>query len=732
MTQPAASRKKRWLAAGAVVVLVLAAYGYFDLGRLLTLDSLKASRAALAGAYQAQPLATLLAFFAVYVAVCALSIPGAAILTLAAGAMFGVGVGLLVVSFASALGALLAFLVARYLLRDTVQARFAKALAPVNDGMARDGAFYLLTLRLVPVFPFWLVNLLSGLTPISALRFYVVSQLGMLPGTLVFVNAGTQLAAIQSPSQILSPGLLGSFVLLGLFPLGAKAGVGWWRARQVYARWQAQQPAQFDRNLVVIGAGAGGLVSAYIAAAVKAKVTLVEGHKMGGDCLNFGCVPSKALIRSAKLARQIKDAGALGIQNASGEVDFAAVMARIQRVIADIEPHDSVARYTGLGVQVLQGHARITSPWQVQVTLGDGTVQTLTTRSIVIATGASPTVPPIPGLKEVGFLTSDTVWGLTACPKRLVVLGGGPIGCELAQSFARLGAQVTQVEMADRVLLREDVEVSALVADALRADGVALLTGHQALRCERDADQGAGGHGAKRLIVKHGGHEIAIEFDELLCAVGRSPRIDGYGLQELGITLTPGKTIATNAWLQTDYPNIYAVGDVAGPYQLTHVAAHQAWYAAVNALFGRFKRFKADYSVIPWATFTDPEVARVGLSEAEAQAQGIAVEVTRYGLDDLDRAIADGTAHGFVKVLTVPGKDKILGAVIVGAHAGDLLAEFVLAMKHGLGLNKILGTIHTYPTLAEANKYAAGAWKRAHAPQKLLAWAARYHDWQRR
>ena len=731
MTPPAAAKKGLWLGVGAVVLALLAAYWFFDLGRLLTLDSLKASRAALTGAYQAQPLATVLSFFAVYVAVCALSIPGAAILTLAAGAMFGVGVGLLVVSFASALGALLAFLVARYLLRDLVQARFGKALAPVNDGMARDGAFYLLTLRLVPLFPFWLVNLLSGLTPISATRFYAVSQLGMLPGTLVYVNAGTQLAAIQSPSQILSPGLLGSFVLLGLFPLAAKAGVGWWQARQVYARWRAHKPARFERNLIVIGAGAGGLVSAYIAAVVKAKVTLVEGHKMGGDCLNYGCVPSKALIRSAKLARQIRDAGALGIKNASGEVDFAAVMARIQRVIAAIEPHDSVGRYTGLGVQVLQGQARILSPWQVQVTLADGTVQVLSTRSIVIATGASPAVPPIPGLKEVGFLTSDTVWGLTACPKRLVVLGGGPIGCELAQSFARLGALVTQVEMADRVLLREDVEVSALVADALRADGVALLTGHQALRCEQDA-AGAGGPGAKRLIVKHGSDEIAIEFDELLCAVGRSPRIEGYGLQELGITLSPRKTIATNAWLQTNYPNIYAVGDVAGPYQLTHVAAHQAWYAAVNALFGRVKRFKADYAVIPWATFTDPEVARVGLSEAEAREQGIAFEVTRYGLDDLDRAIADGTAHGFVKVLTVPGQDKILGALIVGAQAGDLLAEFVLAMKHGLGLNKILGTIHSYPTLAEANKYAAGEWKRAHAPQALLAWAARYHAWQRR
>jgi pyruvate/2-oxoglutarate dehydrogenase complex dihydrolipoamide dehydrogenase (E3) component/uncharacterized membrane protein YdjX (TVP38/TMEM64 family) len=721
---PAPRRKALWVGAGIVLLAAVALYLHFDLGRLLTLDQLKASRDALAGAWQARPAVTLLAFFGVYVLAAALSIPGALILTLAAGAIFGFGVGLLVVSFASSLGALLAFLASRYLLRDTVQGRFGKALAPVNEGVRKDGTFYLLTLRLVPVFPFWLINLLMGLTPIGAGRFYLVSQIGMLAGTAVYVNAGTQLAAIESPGDVLSPGLLGSFVLLGVFPLIAKAVVGWVRRRKVYSRWEGQRPARFDRNMVVIGAGAGGLVSAYIAAAVKARVTLVEGHKMGGDCLNFGCVPSKALIRSAKMAWQIRQAGALGLTGATGTVDFAAVMARIRRVVADIEPHDSVERYTRLGVEVLQGHARITSPWQVEVTLADGSQQTLTSRSIVIAAGASPLVPPIPGLEAVGCLTSDTVWGLTVLPQRLVVLGGGPVGSELAQSFARLGSQVTQVEMAPRLLTREDPEVSALVAESLRADGVTVLTGHEALRVETV-------EGEKRLVARHGGQDIVIAFDELLCAVGRSPRVTGYGLEALGMPLTPKNTIETNAWLQTLYPNIYAVGDVAGPYQLTHTAAHQAWYAAVNALFGRFRMFRADYSVIPWATFTDPEVARVGLSETEARAQGIAVEVTTYGLDHLDRAIADGTAHGFVKVLTVPGKDRILGATIVGEHAGDLLAEFVLAMKHGLGLNKLLGTIHSYPTLAEANKAVAGEWKRAHVPQRLLQWVSRYHAWER-
>ena len=715
-------RLARWLVLLLALLGLWLAYWYWDLGQWLTLERLKASRDTLISLYADQPVKTALTFFGVYVLAAALSFPGASILTLAAGAMFGWAMGLLLVSFASSLGALLAFWVSRYLLRDVIEKRFGKLLQPINEGLAKDGTFYLLTLRLVPLFPFWLINLLMGLTTLGARRFYIVSQIGMLVGTAVYVNAGTQLAAIDTAADVLSPGLIASLVLLGVFPLMAKVMVDALQRRKLYARWP--RPARFDRNLVVIGAGAGGLVSAYIAAAVRAKVTLIEGHKMGGDCLNYGCVPSKALIRSAKAMKQLRNARRLGIRDVLGEVDFAGVMRRVHEVIGAIEPHDSVERYTLLGVEVLKGHARITSPWTVEIRQADGSVRTLTTRSIVIAAGASPFVPPIPGLKEADFLTSDTIWGLTELPKRLVVLGGGPIGCELAQSFACLGSAVTQVEMAPRLMLREDPEVSDLVAASLRVDGVNVLTSHQAIRVEVY-------EGEKRLIVRHGDEELPIAFDQLLCAVGRRPRVTGYGLEELGIPLTPQKTIQTNAFLQTLYPNIYAVGDVAGPFQFTHTAAHQAWYASVNALFGRFKRFKADYSVIPWATFTDPEVARVGLSETEAREQGVAYEVTRYDMDDLDRAIADGTAHGFVKVLTVPGKDKILGVTIVGEHAGDLLAEYVLAMKYGLGLNKILGTIHTYPTLSEANKYAAGQWKRAHAPHRLLGWLARFHAWER-
>jgi len=713
---------KNKLALVVALAALIVAFFVFDLGRFFSLQYLKDSQAGFAALFAQRPATVIGVFFAIYVALTALSFPGAAVMTLAAGAIFGLVMGTVIVSFASSIGATLAFLAARFVLRDSVQARLGARLAEIDKGVAKEGAFYLFTLRLVPLVPFFVINLLMGLTAMKTRTFYWVSQLGMLLGTIVYVNAGTQLAKIDSLKGILSPGLIGSFVLLGVFPLIAKKILDAIRARRVYARWRDRKPKAYDRNLVVIGAGASGLVSSYIAAAVKAKVTLIEGHKMGGDCLNYGCVPSKALIKSAKLMHQMRHSATYGIARAQAQMSFADVMERVQAVVRDVEPHDSVERYAGLGVDVILGHARIVDPWHVQVTRPDGAVQTLSTRAIVVATGAEPFVPPLPGLKEAGVLTSDTLWTLREQPQRLVVLGGGPIGCELAQAFARLGSQVTQIEMLDRIMVREDTEVSAYARLALEKDGVTVLTGHKALRCETSAT-------GKAIVVQAGGQDKRIEFDALVCAVGRVARLKGYGLEELGIPAQ--RTIETNEYLQTIYPNIYACGDVAGPFQFTHTGAHQAWYAAVNALFGFLRMFKADYSVIPWTTFIDPEVARVGLNEQEAQEKGIAYEVTRYGIHDLDRAIADSAAHGWVKVLSVPGKDKILGVTIVGEHAGDLLAEYVLAMKHGLGLNKILGTIHTYPTLAEANKYAAGEWKRAHQPLGLLRWVERLHAWRR-
>jgi dihydrolipoamide dehydrogenase len=709
---------KKKLALLAVIAAAIAAFFVFDLKQYLTLEFFQASRAKIDAYYAAHPLQTIAIYFAVYIAVTALSLPGAALMTLAGGAIFGLVVGTIVVSFASSIGATLAFLAARFLLRDWVQGRFGDRLKPLNEGIAKEGAFYLFALRLVPIFPFWLINLAMALTPIRARTFYWVSQLGMLAGTIVYVYAGTQLGQFR-----VSAGLIVAFVLLGIFPLIAKRTLAAVKSRRVYAKWKDKRPAKYDYNLVVIGAGSAGLVSAYIAAATKAKVALVEKHRMGGDCLNTGCVPSKALIRSAKLLSHIARSKEFGIREARADFDFAEVMERVARVVRTVEPHDSVERYTSLGVECVEGSAKITSPWTVEVATPNGK-KTLATKNIVIAAGARPFVPPIPGIEEVGYLTSDTVWNLRELPKRLVVLGGGPIGSELTQAFARLGSQVTQVEMLPRLLIREDPEVSEIVQRRFEAEGIRVLVGHKA---KRFAVEG----GEKILIAEYEGHDVRIPFDALLVAVGRIANTEGYGLEELGIGTTKARTVETDEYLQTIYPNIYACGDVAGPFQFTHTASHQAWYAAVNALFGSFRRFKADYRVIPWSTFTDPEVARVGLNESEAKAQNVPHAVTVYGIDDLDRAIADGEAHGFVKVLTKPGTDRILGATIVGEHAGDLLAEYVLAMKHGLGMNKILGTIHIYPTLAEANKYAAGNWKRATVTQGQWAFLAAFQAWRR-
>ncbi len=704
-----------------LIIVLIASFFIFDLNQYLSLDFLKQQQTKIEAYRSEYPVLTIAIYTAIYIAVTALSLPGATILTLAGGGVFGVVWGTVIVSFASTIGATLAFLAARFLFRDAVNARFGARLKSVNEGIDRDGAFYLFTLRLVPVFPFFMINLIMGLTKLKIWTFYWISQLGMLAGTVVYVNAGTQLAKLDSLAGIFSPALLGSFALLGVFPLIAKKIIDSIQERKVYKPWN--KPDKFDNNLIVIGGGSGGLVTSYIASAVKAKVTLIEKHKMGGDCLNTGCVPSKALIRSARYLSQIKRCKEFGIKMAKVEFDFSDVMERVHKVIKTIEPHDSIARYTELGVDIVEGEAKITSPWEVQVKTADG-VKTLTTRSIVIAAGARPFVPPIPGLDQVEPLTSDNIWNLKELPRRLLVLGGGPIGCELAQSFARLGSQVIQIEMLPRIMMREDSEVSEAVMAKFKLENIDVRVGHTAKEFIIEK-------GEKIMVAEHEGQSIKIPFDQVLVAIGRTANVSGYGVDELGIALSPRKTIETNAFQETNYPNIYACGDVAGPYQFTHTAAHQAWYATVNALFGQFKRFRTDYSVIPWSTFTDPEVARVGLNEQDAKEQGIAYEVVRYDIDDLDRAISDSEAHGFVKVLTRPGKDKILGVTIVGEHAGDLLAEFVLAMKHGLGLNKILGTIHIYPTMAEANKYVAGVWKKKHTPKGVLKWLGHYHAWRR-
>ncbi|GEK72459.1 MULTISPECIES: FAD-dependent oxidoreductase [Halomonas] len=721
---------KRRLLLLCFIVLAFAAFFLSGADQLLTLESLKAEQARFQAWLAAEPLTVAGGFFALYVAMAALSLPGAALLTLLGGALFGFGWGLLLISFASSLGATLAALIARTLARAPLERRFAAQLERVNAGIRREGAFYLFTLRLIPLFPFFVINLVMGLTRMRLTTFYWVSQLGMLPGTAVYVNAGRELGDLESLSGILSPGLILSFALVGLFPWLARGLIGVAKRRRLARRFS--RPTRFDHDIVVIGGGSAGLVASYIAAAVKARVALVERDRLGGDCLNTGCVPSKALIRAARAAEEVRRAPRYGVEAGKPRVDFAAVMGHVRGAIREIEPHDSRERYEGLGVEVVQGEARLDDPWRVRVFGSEGE-RVITARHVIIASGASPWVPPLPGIEKTEPLTSDTLWQLEALPERLLVLGGGPIGCELGQSFARLGSRVSLVELGDRLLPREDEDVAAEVASRLRDEGVEVHLTAKALRVVTDDD---GGQGLEIEVGQTGekGEETRVEtlpFDRLLVVVGRRANVSGLGLEALGVETAPDGTLAVDETLRSVLPNVWACGDVAGPFQLTHAGAHQAWHATVNALFGELRRFRVSYRALPAVTFTDPEVARVGLNEREARERGIEVEVTRYALSELDRAIADGQREGFVKVLTVPGRDRLLGATLVGAGAGELLAEFTLAMTHGIGLNKLLGTVHPYPTRSEAVKATAGVWKNAHKPARLLAWLERYFAWRR-
>ena len=693
-----------------LIVIVVGSYFIFDLGRFASLEYVQSQLAALQEFTQENFTLAVLAYFSFYLVMAAFSIPGALIMTLLGGALFGVLWGTVIVSFASSIGATFAFLIARALLHDWVQKRYGEKLEPINRGVRKDGGFYLFSIRMVPLFPYFMVNLVMSLTPIGVGAFYLATQTGMLLATAVFVNAGSELARITSLSGLVSGSVLLSFALIGLLPLLARFIVTGMQRRKLARRFS--RPRKFEVNTVVIGAGAAGLVASLIIAGARAKVVLAEQDRMGGDCLYTGCVPSKSLIRSGHIKRLIDDAADFGLKNARAEVDVPAVMQRIRDIIARIEPHDSVERFTSLGVECVSGKAHIESPYLVRVNGRE-----ITTRSIILATGARPLVPPIPGLDGVDYLTSDTIWELEQLPKRLLVIGGGPIGCELTQAFANLGCRVTQMEMAPRILMREDPEVSELLAERFRDQDINVLTGRKVVQFASD-EQG------NYVAAEYEGEVVREHFDRVLLALGRKPNVVGFGLEELEMPLTAAGAVEVDQYLQTAYPNIYACGDVAGPYQFTHMAAHQAWFAAMNALAGGWRR--VNYGAVPWATFTDPEIARVGISEQEAKERGIDYEVTRYDLALHDRALADGENRGFVKVLTPPGKDRILGATIAGYHAGDLIGEFVLAMTHGMGLGKIAAATHIYPTMLEANKFAANAWRKAHMPDFVFPWLERY------
>lgn len=704
-----------------LVIVAVLLFKYSDFGKYLTFNFLKAESERLQELVEQRPLLSSISFFTIYIFTTAFSIPGATVLTLAAGAFFGFWWGTLIVSFASTIGATGSFIISRFLFRDFVKERFSERLEVINLGITREGSFYLFALRLIPLFPFFVINALMGLTSIKVSTFFWVSQLGMLPGTLAYINAGTQLGNITSTSDIVSWPILISFSIIGVIPILAKRIITAVRTNHILARFK--RPSEFDYNVVVLGAGSAGLVAAYIAATLKAKVALIEKDKMGGDCLNTGCVPSKSLIHTAKLLSQIRKASSLGLSDRMVEFDFAAIMKNVRSIITRIEPHDSPVRYAKLGVECISGHGHIVSPYLVRVNDRE-----LRTKSIIIATGATPKIPSIPGLEKIPYLTSETIWNINELPKRMLVLGGGPIGVELAQCFCRLGSRVTLVERSPSLLPREDSDASKLIEDQFLAEGIKVLTSHEAVAFRTSNSENFA------LLENRSNAEqenLELGFDQVLIALGRTPRTSGFGIEELSIELSNSGRIDHNIFLKTNYPNIYACGDVAGPYQFTHTASFQAWHAVANALFSPFWQFRADYRVIPWCTFCDPQVARVGLSENEASDKGIKYEVTKYELKELDRAITDHATNGFVKVLTKPKSDQILGATIVSEHAGEQIAEFVTAMKFRIGLSKILSTIHIYPTFTEGNKNVAGQWKRAHINSTVMKIISGFHAWRR-
>ncbi|MEI7785895.1 MAG: FAD-dependent oxidoreductase [Betaproteobacteria bacterium] len=713
----ALASRRLWLALMLAVALFLAwSWG----GTWLSLEALREHQKDWWIWQASHPWLARAAFATVYVGVTGMSLPGATVLTLAGGALFGFVEGAVLVLLAATLGATLAMVVARYLLRDLARHYAGRWHAALERGMARDGNFYLLALRLLPVFPFFAINLAMGLTQMRAGPFAAISLVGMVPATLVYVHAGGALSRLRSASDVWSADLLLALAALAALPLLLRWALPRWRARRALARWWAQRPQRFDRNLVVIGAGAGGLVTAYMASALRAKVSVIEAERPGGDCLYRGCVPSKTLIHAARQMHQARQAGQFGVQVGEPALDGPALMRRLQQVISQIEPHDSAERYTALGVEVLKARARILNPWTVELQDGQGTRQ-LSTRAIVVATGSTPVLPQWPGLEQVDAVTSDTLWdrlaALQQIPRRILVVGGGAIGCELSQALARLGAQLTLVEQGPQLLAQEDTDVGEAALQALQAAGVEVLLQARVQRCGRDEQRHA--------LVHSAAGERRIEFDLLLLALGRRPRWQGLGLEALGL-----KEFVVDEYLETPIPGIFAAGDVTGQGQLTHAAGHQGWHAAVHAVQG-FYRMRADRALMPQTLFLDPQIARVGLNEKQAQAQGLAYDLTRLDLAELDRAIIEGSRSGFIKLLTAAGSDRLLGVCIVGEQAGELLAEFTLAMNNGLGLKRVLASVHPYPTFSQANQLAAGAHRRTHQPRWALPWLKRYHAWRR-
>ncbi len=692
---------------------------------------------------------------AAYAVLTVAMIPGSA-LTIGSGLIFGFWKGFAVVTVGANLGALGAFLLARTLFRERAEAlaRGQKTFRAVDSAIAREGFRIVLLLRLSPVFPFTVLNVLLGVTGISAASYVLANLIGMLPGTLMFVYLGTlgeAAAGTQSLGQTVLRivGLAATVVVTvvitriarralkaasldgganpGVAPEAAPVGAGaktipgdaYDQALLASVKPTAHvNPIPQDRyNLVVIGAGTAGLVTAAGGAGLGAKVALIEKHMFGGDCLNVGCVPSKGIIRAGRAAAAVREAGAFGIRLA-GEprIDFAATMERMRRLRAGIAPHDSVKRFSELGIDVYLGEGRFTGPDEIEV--GGNKLRF---QAAVIATGARATFPRIPGIEEVEPLTNENVFTLTELPRSLILLGAGAIGCEMAQTFRRLGSEVTIVIRGNRIMTREDPDAALIVQRKFEQEGIRVLTGSAIKRAEKRG-------GKKVIVIERDGSEESVEADQILIGMGRAPNVEGLGLSAAGIAYgTEGVTVDAN--MRTTNPRVFAAGDICSRLKFTHAADAQARIVLRNALF--FGRARATDLVIPWCTYTDPEIAHVGCYEKEARDRGLAVTTFTVPLEDVDRAILDGETEGFGRIHLKSGTDRILGATVVASHAGDMIGELTMAIQNGLGAGKLASVIHPYPTQGEVVRKLGDAYMRTKLTPGVKRIMARILRWRR-
>ncbi|MBA3536096.1 MAG: FAD-dependent oxidoreductase [Tatlockia sp.] len=663
------------------------------LDKYLTFTSLRENRATLISWTKEHFFMAALLYMSCYTLAVAASVPGAVFLTLAGGFLFGVVFGTVFVIVSATLGATALFFAVRTSFGDWLAKSALSWLGRMREGFQQNAFSYLLMLRLVPLFPFWVVNIVPALLGVDAKTFIITTFFGILPGSIVYVMVGNGLSHVFEANQTPNLGII--FDIKVLLPLLALAALSFIPIlyKRVNPKEQKKNPKtnQIKCDLSIIGAGAGGLSVAAVAAQLGLKVVLLESGKMGGDCLNYGCVPSKSLLAAGKIAYQLRHAAQFGISSKGLEIDFKKVMQQVHAVIKVLAKNDSVERFESLGVQVIKAVARFSG---VNTLVAQDRV--IEARRIVIATGSSPFKPPIPGLEDTPYLTNETIFNLTEQPKHLIVIGGGPIGCELAQAFSMLGSKITLIE-GFNLLPKDDVDCVAILRAQLKAMGIIIHEQAKVLGVEPHA------HGGIKVSINQAGEKLAIRGSHLLIATGRRANVENLDLEKAGIVYS-NKGIEVNSRLQTSNRRVYALGDVVGPYQFTHMATYQAGIVLRNIAFKI--PAKVDYRAIPWVTYTLPEIAHVGLLAEEALKHAD-IQFTEWSFLENDRAQTEHSLEGKIKIIS-DKKGRVLGVTIVGAHAGELILPWVIAIREKRTLRSFTDAVSPYPTLSEISKRVAG------------------------